>query len=67
MEPLSSLILGQTGSPKQICERQMVAANERGAREGAAEGSLERGCESEKKAELGNMPVDIIKVGRRAV
>lgn len=36
-------------------------------REGAAEGSLEGGCESEKKAELGNTPVDIIKVGCRAV
>lgn len=56
-------------APKQICERQMVAANERGEREreGAAEGSLEGGCESEKKAELGNTPVDIIKVGCRAV
>lgn len=35
--------------------------------EGAAEGSLEGGCESEKKAESRNTPVDIIKVGCRAV
>lgn len=38
-------IAGHTGSPKQICERQMVAANERGEREGAMEGSLEGGEE----------------------
>lgn len=40
---MGPLILQQTGSPKQIYERQMVAANERGEREGAVEGSLEGG------------------------
>lgn len=40
---MGPLILQQTGSPKQIYERQMVAANERGEREGAMEGSLEGG------------------------
>lgn len=44
----------------------MVAANERGEREGAMEGSLEGGG-GEKRAEMGNMPVDIIKVGCGAV
>lgn len=40
---MGPLILQQTGLPKQIYERQMVAANERGEREGAMEGSLEGG------------------------
>lgn len=63
---MGPLILQQTGSPKQIYERQMVAANERGEREGAMEGSLEGGGKV-KRGEMGNMPVDIIKVGCGAV
>lgn len=64
---MGPLILQQTGSPKPIYERQMVAANERGEREGAGEGSLEGGGGIEKRGVMGNMPVDIIKVGCGAV